>query len=66
MAEVYDTPQMIARDLTVEAVRKIPAQNNAMSPEHIGKTIGEIYTKILENVSKPGGEKKSAAQAKNY
>lgn len=56
MAEVYDTPQMIARDLTLAAIEKIPSQNTKMSPETIGKTVGEIYQTILENVQKRGGE----------
>lgn len=49
MAEVYDTPEMIAKEITLEAMKKVEF-GGKLAEENLGNYCGRLYKIILKNV----------------
>jgi len=52
MAELNDSPEMIARDITLAVIEK-----RSFAAETIGEAVGKIYKTILKNVREAWQEK---------
>ena len=52
------SPEVIAKELTLAAVQKIISTHTALGPDVTGKTISAIYKTILKNTREAIIEKK--------
>ena len=50
MVEVYDTPQMIAKEITLAAMSKVGFSAGEGTPERVGDKFGKLYKVILKHV----------------
>ena len=50
MAEVYDTPEMIAKEITLAIIEKMGLPGANTEPDAVGGRGGKLYKIILKNV----------------